>query len=36
MELLLNGMLTEKGKKLYEKEKNNIENQIGKINLSQN
>lgn len=36
MEMLLNGILTEKGKKLYEKEKNNIENQIGKINLSQN
>lgn len=36
MELLLNGMLTEKGKKMYEKEKNNIENQIGKINLNQN
>lgn len=36
MELLLNGMLTEKGKKMYEKEKNAITNQIGKINLSQN
>lgn len=36
MELLLNGILTEKGKALYEKEKKEITNQIGKINLSQN
>jgi AcrR family transcriptional regulator len=36
MELLLNGILTEKGKELYEKEKKEISNQIGKINISQN
>lgn len=34
MELLLNGILTEKGKVLYEKEKKEISSQIGKINIS--
>jgi hypothetical protein len=36
MELILNGILTEKGKKLYESEKNIFKAHIGKINLSQN
>ena len=36
MELLLNGILTEKGKKIYEKEKNIFKTHIGKINISQN
>ncbi|MBS1515593.1 MAG: TetR/AcrR family transcriptional regulator [Bacteroidetes bacterium] len=36
MELLMNGLLTEKGKKLYDKDKKELASQLGKLNLSQN